>query len=169
MRLARRCAIAVALAFTALPALAERPAALAMLHALEGDWRGAGEVNGMAADLRMRWERALEGKFHRLSMENLMTGQDGRSWRFEAEAYYRVMEDGSVTGQWFDSRGYNLPLTGRADADGTRMSIDWGTESSPERGRSTYRLEADVLTVIDEVRGKDGTLSVFGRTRLTRQ
>jgi hypothetical protein len=48
------------------------------------------------------------------------------------------------------------------------MTIDWGTEESPERGRSTYRLAAGVLEVTDEVYGKDGTLAVFGRTRLTR-
>jgi len=157
---------ALVLALAGLPSLAEEPAALAFLHRIEGEWRGAGEVRGMAADMRMRWEPALDGKFHRLAMENRMTGQDGATWHFKAEAFYRVMPDGSITGQWFDSRGISLPLAGRSDGDA--MTIDWGNEGSPERGRSTYRLVADALEVTDEVYGKDGQLGVFGRTRLDR-
>jgi hypothetical protein len=80
---------------------------------------------------------------------------------------YRVTKDGSVTGQWFDSRGVSLPLAGRSDGDA--MVIDWGVETSPERGRSTYRLVDGALEVTDEVYGKDGSLAVFGRTRLTRE
>jgi len=99
-------------------------------------------------------------------MENLMTGQDGKTWHFKAEAFYRVQQDGSIAGHWFDSRGISLPLVGRADGDA--MTIDWGNEASAERGRTTYRLAADALEVTDEVDGKDGTLTTFGRTRLSR-
>ena len=166
MRFAGHSVGALVLAFAGLPALAEGPAGLAFLQQLEGEWRGAGEVSGMKGDMRMRWEKALDGKFHRLSMENLMTGQDGQTWHFKAEAFYRVMKDGSIAGQWFDSRGLILPLVGRSEGDA--MTIDWGTEASAERGRSTYRLAADALEVTDEVYGKDGQLGVFGRTRLTR-
>jgi hypothetical protein len=167
MSFAAKPAWALALALAGLPSLAEGPAALALLHRLEGEWQGAGEVRGMAADMRMRWERTLDGKFHRLAMENRMTGQDGATWHFKAEAFYRVQKDGSISGQWFDSRGVSLPLTGLADGDA--MTIDWGNEGSLERGRSTYRLAADALEVTDEVYGKDGQLGVFGRTRLTRE
>lgn len=158
---------AIVLAWAGMPALAEGPAVPGFLQRIEGVWRGAGEVRGMAADMRMRWEPALDGKFHRLAMQNRMTGQDGAEWRFEAEGFYRVLKDGSVIGQWFDSRGISLPLAGRADGDS--MTIDWGVETSPERGRSTYRLVADTLEVTDEVYGKEGNLVVFGRTRLTRE
>jgi hypothetical protein len=48
------------------------------------------------------------------------------------------------------------------------MTIDWGIEGSPERGRSSYRLAADALEVTDEVYGKEGALKVFGRTHLAR-
>ena len=170
MKFAGRTLCAVVLAFAGLPALAEGPATLAFLHQLEGEWKGAGEVSGMAADMRMRWEKALDGTFHRLAMENLMTGQDGKTWHFKAEAFYRVLKDGSIAGQWFDSRGLNLPLVGRAGEDGGSLVIDWGNEASAERGRSTYRMEdGDTLEVTDEVYGKDGAPTVFGRTRLTRE
>lgn len=125
MNFARRCAAAFVLAFACGAALAEAPAASTFLGRLTGEWRGAGEVNGMPGDMRMRWEPALDGKFHRLSMKNLMTGQDGRTWHFRAEALYRVQKDGSIAGQWFDSRGINLPLAGSVEGDA--MTIDWGT------------------------------------------
>jgi hypothetical protein len=149
--------------------MAEAPPAGALLSQLAGKWRGAGEVSGMTGEMSMLWEKVLDGKFHRLTMENRMTGKDGSTWHFKAEAYYRVLKDGSIAGQWFDSRGFNLPLVGRAGDDGKSIIIDWGNETSPERGRSTY-LQAgiDALEVTDEVYGKDGSLTVFGRTRLSR-
>jgi len=167
MKFASHCAAALVLALAGLPTLAEAPAAAAFLERLAGEWKGAGEVSGMAADMHMRWEQVLDGKFHRLSMENLMTGQDGKTWHFKADAFYRVQKDGSIAGHWFDSRGISLPLAGLADGDA--MTIDWGNEASAERGRSTYRLAADTLEVTDEVYGKDGTFTAFGRTRLTRE
>ena len=141
------------------------PAAPDFAGRIAGDWRGAGEVSGMAADMRMRWETVLDGRFLRLSMENRLSGRDGAAWRFEAQGYYRIARDGTVTGNWFDSRGFNLPLSGRVEGD--LMTIDWGDADSPERGRSSYRLIADTLEITDEVY-RDGALTVFGRTRLTR-
>lgn len=163
MNVARRVAAALLAALAAWPAVAQAPA---FFERLAGEWRGTGEVSGMSGDMRMHWEPVLDGQFQRLSMDNSLVGKDGATWHFKAQGYYRVASDGSVTGQWFDSRGFNLPLAGRVEAD--TMTIDWGTESSPERGRSTYRLTADALEVTDEVYGKDGALAVFGRTRLVR-
>jgi hypothetical protein len=156
----------VLLAMLALPAIAQDSAAAAFLGRLAGAWQGTGEVRKMAADMRMTWEPVLDGRFHQLSMENQMTGKDGQSWLFKAQAYYRVLEDGTITGTWFDSRGISLPLAGRVEGDA--MTIDWGTPEI-ERGRTTYRLAGDGLEVTDEVLGKDGTLAVFGRTRLARK
>jgi hypothetical protein len=104
--------------------------AAAFFERLAGAWRGAGEVSRRVADMRMHWEPVLDGRFHRLSMENRMTVADG---------------------------------------EGDVLTIDWGNESSPERGRCTYRLAGDALEVTDEVRGKDGNFSAFGHTRLTRE
>ncbi len=120
----------------------------------------------MAADIRMGWEAVLDGQFMRLNMENRMTGSDGKSWDFKAQAYYRVDKDGAIAGTWFDSRGVSFPLSGRVE--GETMTIDWGAEAI-ERGRSSYRLTGDALEVTDEVYSKEGELRVFGRTRLTRR
>jgi hypothetical protein len=71
------------------PAFAEESAASAFLARLAGNWRGTGEVNQRAADMRMTWERVLDGQFLRLAMDNRMTGAEGSS-----------VEQDSMTIQW---------------------------------------------------------------------
>jgi hypothetical protein len=134
--------------------------------ALAGEWQGEGEVLGMAAALRARWEPALDAAFFRFAFDNRMTAADGRQSRFQAEAFYRVGRDGAVTGTWLDSRGVTLPIAGRLDEAGT-LVMRWGTVET-EQGRSSYRLEADALDITDEVMTPEGAWRVFGRTRLTR-
>ncbi|MGH8242353.1 MAG: hypothetical protein ACRETY_03285 [Steroidobacteraceae bacterium] len=165
MKFFKTTTAAVLATLLALPALADDTTAKAFFDRLAGAWQGAGEVNRMSADMRMQWETVLDGQFRRLSMENRMTGKSGESLRFGAQAYYRIAKDGTISGMWFDSRGYSLPLSGRVDGD--VLTVEWGT-ADIERGRSSYRLAGDALEVVDEVYAKDGALNVFGRTRLTR-
>ncbi len=147
------------------PAFAEESAASAFFGKLAGDWQGGGEVNQMAADMRMTWEPVLDGRFLRLTMDNRMTGAEGKAWHFKAQSYYRIEQDGTITGNWFDSRGITLPLAGGVEQDS--MTIQWGTDAI-ERGRSHYRLSAEGLEVTDEVFTKEGEWRTFGRTRLLR-
>ena len=109
---------------------------------------------------------ALDAAFFRFVFDNRMTAADGKESRFRAEAFYRVGPDGGISGNWFDSRGMALPLTGSVDENGA-LVILWGTEET-ERGRSTYRLADDALEITDEVVGEDGNWRVFGQTRLVR-
>jgi hypothetical protein len=134
---------------------------------LAGDWQGAGEVRGMASAQKMGWEPVLDGKFLRLSFDNRMTGDDGKAWRFSAQAFYRIQDDGTIAGTWFDSRGVSFPLSGSIDAGDTLMIL-WGTDDS-ERGRTRYRLTATGLDVTDEVMTKEGGWRTFGRSWLTRE
>jgi hypothetical protein len=132
---------------------------------LAGDWQGAGEVRGMASAQLMSWEPVLDGKFLRLSFDNRMTADDGTEWRFSAQALYRIQDDGTIAGNWFDSRGARFPLTGSIGEDDT-LTILWGTEDT-ERGRTSYRLTATGLEVTDEVMTEEGGWRVFGRAQLT--
>lgn len=135
-------------------------------QALVGEWRGEGEVRGMAAAVRLRFEATLDGRGRRLSFENAMTGKDGRSWRFLAEALYLCDAAGACKGQWQDSRGMILPLSTQSQPD--RVIVEWG-EAATERGRTTYHLADDgSLHMTDEVLGKDGAWKTFGQTRATR-
>ncbi len=160
--------VRVVLLWTAfLPAaLAGDSAASLFSGKLAGGWRGTGEVRDMAADMRMTWELVLDDQFLRLTLDNQMSGADGKAWHFKAQAYYRILDDGTIAGTWFDSRGISLPLTGSVNEDGV-MTILWGTEAI-ERGRSSYRLSAEGLEVTDEVLTREGEWRIFGRTRLTR-
>src|SRR5688500_8233407 len=115
MKLAMRSMAALVLALALHAAQADEPPATAFFTKLAGHWHGKGEVRKMAADIRMHWEPVLDGQFHRLSMEDLMTGSDGKTWHFKAQGYYHVAKDGTITGTWFDSRGISLPLTGRVE------------------------------------------------------
>lgn len=135
--------------------------------ALVGDWRGTGQVNGMAAKLHLQFKTTLDGRGRRLSFENQMTAADGKVWRFLAEALYLCDLDGHCRGQWQDSRGMLLPLQTHSEPD--RVIVNWGDDSS-ERGRTTYRIEPDgALHITDEVLKPDGVWVPFGRSRAERK
>ena len=148
-------------------AFAQESPAAGFFARIAGDWQGTGEVRGMASVQKMAWQPVLDGSFLRLTFDNCMTAADGKEWQFQAHGYYRVRDDGTITGLWFDSRGVSFLLSGAVDAGGT-MTIQWGTDDT-ERGRSSYRIEADELQVTDEVLSREGEWRVFGRTRLTRE
>jgi len=134
---------------------------------LAGDWHGAGEVRGMASAQKMSWQPVLDGKFLRLSFDNRMSGDDGKTWRFSAQALYRIQDDGTIAGTWFDSRGVSFPLSGSIAEDDT-LTILWGTDDT-ERGRTSYRLTTAGLEVTDEVLMPEGGWRTFGQARLTRE
>ncbi|MEX1994165.1 MAG: hypothetical protein WD929_05840 [Steroidobacteraceae bacterium] len=157
---------ALALWLAAVPAMAEESPAARFFEQLAGHWQGTGEVRGMPSNQQMRWEAVLDGRFLRLSFDNRMSAPDGKEWRFQAEAYYRIQADGTIAGTWFDSRGVSFPLTGSVD-ESAAMTILWGTAET-ERGRSSYRISDAGLEVRDEVLGPDGAWHSFGRTTLTR-
>lgn len=160
--------VALLLSIIAIPAAfaGENPAK-DFFTRLAGVWQGSGEVRGMASVQKMNWESVLDGKFLRLSFDNRMSGDDGKAWRFSAQAFYRIQDDGTIAGAWFDSRGVSFPLSGNIDQDDT-LTILWGTDDT-ERGRTSYRLTAAGLEVTDEVLMPDGGWRTFGRTRLIRE
>lgn len=147
-------------------AIAEEIPAARFFAQIAGEWQGTGEVRGMASVQQMSWQPVLDGHFVRLSFDNCMTGADGQEWRFQAHGYYRIQDDGTVSGTWFDSRGVSFPIKGSVD-DGGTMMILWGTDDT-ERGRSRYRIGGDALEVTDEVLMPEGGWRVFGRASFVR-
>jgi hypothetical protein len=130
---------------------------------LYGQWVGHGEVNGMRAEVVFQFFNTLDGRGRQLRFENTMTAKDGSHSYFRADAYYMCDDRArNCRGHWYDSRGVVLPLTVATRDD--RIIVNWGGEAT-ERGRTTYLSTPDCcLKVIDEVRTKDGTWKVFGRT-----
>ncbi len=149
------------------PAIAADDVAAAVFTRLAGTWQGTGTTSGMPSVQRLQWEPVLDAAFVRLTLENRMTMTDGKEWRFQAQAFYKVSPDGRIAGTWFDSRGLTFPLAGSVDDAGV-LTIDWGSDDT-ERGRSRYRIADGALEVTDEVQGKDGALSVFGQSTLKRE
>jgi hypothetical protein len=133
---------------------------------LSGHWRGEGEVSGMAAQIELQFRPALDGRGHHLSFSSRMRAKDGKQWPFAAEAFYLCDARPVCRGNWYDTRGLILPLTAASHAD--RLLVEWG-DARTERGRTTYRLNAQRLEITDEVLGKDGEWKVFGRTTASRQ
>lgn len=130
-----------------------------------GDWRGPGTNNGAAAQLHLKWERTLGGRFVRLTLVNEIGAQPPLQ-RFEGLALYWPGTDNHLNGRWFDSQGSTHLLDGVLAANA--LTSEWG-DGTIARGRSTYRLaEPNVMEVIDEIKRQDGTWREFGRYRLTR-
>lgn len=146
--------------------LAQEPAAAAPLERWLGEWQGTGTTSGAPARLTLKWERALGGRFVRLTLLNEI-GADSPPQRFEGLAlYWPGAVTGRMNGRWFDSQGVVHLLDAALDANA--LIAEWGDGTTP-RGRSTYRLlDADAMEVIDEIRRKDGTWREFGRFRLER-
>ncbi len=103
-------------------------------------WTGTGTLMGSPATFTMVWSQELDGAFYHLSFENRRKGQEASDIVFKAEAYYRMGEDSSVVGSWFDSRGITLPLTGEATKE--ELTILWGSPET-EQGKTVYTLKSD--------------------------
>lgn len=130
-----------------------------------GDWRGPGTNSGAPAQLHLNWERALGGRFVRLTLVNEI-GAQAPLRRFEGLAMYWPATPTRLNGRWFDSEGSAHMLDGVLDANA--LVSEWG-DGTIARGRSTYRLsQPNVMEVIDEIKRPDGTWREFGRYRLTR-
>jgi hypothetical protein len=130
-----------------------------------GEWHGTGTTSGAPARLTLKWERALGGRFVRLTLLNEIGNQPPRQ-RFEGLAMYWPGVAGRMNGRWFDSQGAMHLLDGALEP--TALIAEWGDGTAP-RGRSTYRLTgANSMEVIDEIRREDGTWNAFGRFRLER-
>lgn len=120
-----------------------------------GEWTGEGTLFGNDAQFEMKWEEVLNGQFIRLSFENRFSNG---GFSMTAHGYYKLNEDGTFTGQWFDSRGVSFPLKGVFTS--TQLTTEW-EHSDVEKGRTEYEvLEQGTIRVIDFV-FRDGSYQKF--------
>ena len=132
---------------------------------LAGSWKGNGMVSGMEAEIAMKWESVLAGKFYRLSFKNNMKGKNGNVV-FEGTAFYKFKTASETDGNWFDSFGFIRPI--KANLETNKITANWGSKET-EEGQTIYHLvETDKLKVVDSVKTKDGTWREFGRSNFTR-
>ncbi len=169
MRIRSVRAFLTALAFTLMPPCgsiaATQSVHLPELERWIGSWHGAGSNSGVSADLTLSFERALGGRFVRLSLLNQIGPPQTRQ-SFEGLALYWPAAEGQWRGSWFDSQGTVYALDVQI-FDTTLVAI-WRDNEKP-RGRSSYRLvQPDELEVIDSVRAPDGSWREFARYQLKR-
>jgi len=126
---------------------------------LSGSWAGTGELFGTAATYSMTWESVLAGRFIRLTFQNNMKNGDSFNLVLEAEAYYSIGAEGSVTATWFDTRGMILPI--RGTIAGHVLTSDWGTPET-EEGRTIYRLVDENRIDVEDYVKRNGEYQLFG-------
>tara|TARA_R110000868_G_scaffold259361_1_gene517136 strand:+ start:37488 stop:37967 length:480 start_codon:yes stop_codon:yes gene_type:complete len=126
------------------------------LNSFLGEWKGSGFLMGNEADFQMKWEQVLNEQFFKLTFRNSISSA---SFSMDAHSYYKLMDDGTVSGYWFDSRGISFPLSGNFK-DQT-LIIHWGTPEI-EQGRTEYTLlKSNEISVNDFVL-RNGEYAQFG-------
>lgn len=126
-----------------------------------GSWEGTGTLFGMEAQFQMKWEKTLNDKFLKLTFQNRFKTQNGDERVMDAQGYYNTA---TGKGQWFDSRGQNLPLL--MEIDKKTLKVFWGDDDT-EQGRTTYVIVGKKMAVEDYVM-KDGMLKPFGKAEYKR-
>ena len=126
-----------------------------------GSWEGTGTLFGQDAQFKMTWEKTLNDKFLKLTFQNRFKVQNGKERVMDAQGYYNTV---TGKGQWFDSRGQNLPLL--LEIDKKTLKVFWGDDDT-EQGRTTYVIVGKKMAVEDYVM-KDGMLQIFGKAEYTR-
>jgi len=128
-----------------------------------GKWNGEGTLFNNPAKFELEFSLALNDKFLHIKFRNEYTIQE-KKYSMDARAYYAIAKD-SLSGQWFDSRGVQLPVT--VIVEGASLTSLWG-DSATEQGKTVYTLHANgELIVIDFVKRK-GVFTQFGQAAYKR-
>lgn len=133
------------------------------LNPFIGKWEGSGTLFNNPAKFELEFSLELNNKFLHVKFHNAYAIQ-GKDYSMDARAYYAIAKD-SLSGQWFDSRGVQLPVN--AVLDGTTLTSLWGNTET-EEGKTVYTLkDNDELFITDFVKRK-GVFTQFGEATYKR-
>ncbi|MEQ9232180.1 MAG: hypothetical protein RIF46_15965 [Cyclobacteriaceae bacterium] len=132
-----------------------------VLSKMEGNWNGQGMLFNKPASFQMKWETAINNSFYRLLFKNQI---DGSNQVFSAEAMYRIEDDASATGWWFDIRKYFLSITSTMDQD--QLTSIW--QNSSEKGKTVYQLTSESTMVVTDFVWKNDQWVQFGNVEYNR-
>ena len=122
-------------------------------------WSGKGALMGTDAVFEMKWSWSLDNAFLTLEFMNERMGSNGEFITFKANSFYKIDDEGEISGTWFDNRGITFPLSGKLDDH--KMTINWGSPET-EEGRTVYQLNDNGgITVTDYIQ-RDGEYLRFG-------
>jgi len=127
---------------------------------IDKNWTGAGILMGKEATFIMDWQRVLGNKFIKLEFQNKRKSGDNEYIVFKATAFYKMVNDTMVVGNWFDNRGMTFPLKGSINEN--ELAILWGNEET-EMGKTIYHHKKDNNEIIvEDFVKKNGKYSNFG-------
>jgi len=121
------------------------------------EWEGSGTLMGAEANFEMQWAWVLDQQFLRLEFQN-----SRGSSTFKGHGYYRIEGGTTVSGMWFDARGFFFPLSGTLNEN--VLTINWGTPET-EQGRTVYTLISSENIKVTDYILKDGEYLQFGEAQ----
>lgn len=101
-------------------------------------WKGTGELLGSEATFKMEWKQVLDNKFYQLSFQNQR--ENSKEYIFKAIGFYKIKDNTTINGTWFDSRGYSFPLKGNLQDN--KLVVYWGSPEY-EEGKTIYSIQPD--------------------------
>ncbi len=133
----------------------------------ETNWIGSGVLMGKEASFKMDWQTVLNDRFLKLEFQNKRKSGDNEYMVFKATAFYKIVNDTMVVGNWFDSRGITFPL--RGSVRNNEMTILWGNDET-EMGKTIYRYikDKDEIVVEDFVMNNGKYLKFGNATYFTK-
>lgn len=126
---------------------------------IEKNWNGSGILMGKEATFTMDWQRVLSNKFIKLEFQNKRKLEDDKDIVFRATAFYKIMNDTMVVGNWFDNRGVTFPLNGYIIEN--EMTIFWGNDET-ERGKTIYSYTTNNVITVEDFIMNNGKYIKFG-------
>jgi hypothetical protein len=127
---------------------------------IDNNWTGNGVLMGKEATFTMDWDRVLDNNFIKLEFQNTRKSVNNEDIIFRATAFYKIVNDTIVVGNWFDNRGITFPLKGSIKED--ELTILWGNDGT-ENGKTIYHyiMDSNKITVEDFIMN-NGKYSKFG-------
>lgn len=109
-----------------------------------GNWTGHGQLFENNAEFKMVWKSSLNGKFIELEFENGLVNDGNYQKILSSKAVYWFIDETHLKGQWYDTRGYILPI--EATFENNTLTTLWGDDKT-ERGKTVYQFDATTQTI----------------------
>jgi len=110
-------------------------------------WIGNGVLMDKEATFNMQWQNVLDNTFLKLEFKNKRKSDTNEIIIFKATAFYKIVNDTEIVGNWFDNRGITFPLKGTIKKN--ELTILWENDEI-EKGKTIYHYIKDRNELIVE-------------------
>lgn len=123
------------------------------------NWNGVGTLMSKKATFTMHWQRVLDNQFIKLEFQNKQKSENNEDIVLRATAFYKIVNDTAVTGNWYDSRGMSFPLKGQVKKN--ELTILWGNDET-ETGKTIYSYTKNDIIYVEDFIMNNGEYYKFG-------